>query len=529
MSRDEIDSVLRSHAWPNTATAWNTLPDQMVNFDGLRYIPVMRFYFLSNDHTKHKFWKDSNGNLRHEEKHYQYTPKNDQGDKEYIPNVFTTVYGGSWVVDSDVIYNYGPKSIPRSNLVNARLPIITFAPNMKEGRYVSLLSQMIEPLTMINVAWNKIKDTLAKGRLGIMNLNLTAFENIALGKGGESWSAKEAIDFLMQTGIAATRQNTDPHAPASAKNVEFMSTGITLADYFNTMQLAIRMLDDLAGSTLAETNELPDRLTSKTMMENVASGSDAIEYLINGHTQLFYQATHMLLLLTQESKRNKKMIKGFIPALGKYTTEYFEVPDELPYCDYGLSMEREATPEEWADFYAEVARAVEKGLLNASDSAFLREIPTMTMARQAMATREQINERKMAKIRQQEQEFQMQSAEQQLAKKMEMEQALQAQKTADAKELAILQGKIQEALIEKEMTLKAEIEGVSKAVEERIKKQAGIDSIIKETLRSKAENYKTDKQHEGKVAAAHIQSATALAAAALNAKNKAKQDQKKKK
>ena len=145
----------------------------------------------------------------------------------------------------------------------------------------------------------------------------------------------------MQTGIAATRQNTDPHAPASAKNVEFMSTGITLADYFNTMQLAIRMLDDLAGSTLAETNELPDRLTSKTMMENVASGSDAIEYLINGHTQLFYQATHMLLLLTQESKRNKKMIKGFIPALGKYTTEYFEVPDELPYCDYGLSMERE--------------------------------------------------------------------------------------------------------------------------------------------------------------------------------------------
>lgn len=517
LTREQIESVLRSHAWPNTATTWNTLPDQMVNYDGLRYIPVMRFYFLSNDHTAKAFWRNEDGVPMVDERHYGYVPK-EQSKKEVIKQVYTSVYGGSWVVDSDIIYDYGRKPIPRSNLVNARLPIITFAPNMKEGRYVSLLSQMIEPLTMINVAWNKIKDVLAKGRLGIMNINLTAFENAALGKGGEVWSARDVVDFLFQTNVGVTRQMTNPNGTATRSNVEFIQTGVTLADYFTTMNVAMKMLDTLAGSTLAETTELPDRLTSKTMMANVAAGSDAIEYLINGHKQAYYQATHMLLLLTQEAKRNKAQIKGMIPALGKYTTEFFEVPDDLPYADYGLSMEREATPEEWAEFYQEVSVAVEKGFLNASDSAFLREIPTMTMARHAMATRERINEKKAAKIRAQEQQFQMQSAEQAAQQKLQLEMQVMEQQKKNQEELAVLQGKIQEALIEKEAMLDGEIKGVANMVQERINKQKGIDMIIKEALRAKSEGYKSDKQHQSKVTASQIQSATSLATASMQMK-----------
>lgn len=522
LTKEEMDSVLKSHAFPNTLTSYTTLPDEMVNFDGLRYIPVMRYYFLSNDHTKIKTWKDGEGNTQMERTHYQYTPRGAKKEEDMIPQVYTTVYGGSWVVDSEVIYNEGPKDIPRSNLVNARLPIITFAPNMKNGRYVSLLSQLIEPLTMFNVAWNKVKDVLAKGRLGIMNINLTAFENIALGKGGENWSAKEAIDFLFQTGVGVSRQQTNPHGTAMAKNVDFTATGVTLADYFTTMTTCIQIMDKLAGSTLADTNELPDRLTSKTMVANVAAGSDAIEYLINSHQQAYYQVTHMNLLLTQAAKRNKNVIKGMIPALGKYTTEYFEVPDELPYCDYGLSMEREATPEEWMDFYAQIAGAIEKGLLNASDSAFLREIPDMTMARFAMATREQINEKKAAEMRQQEMQFQQQTAQEAMQMKMQMDQQAQAQKHANDMELAILQGKIDEALLEKEAMLKGELQGMSDVVQERIKRQAGIDSIIKESLRSKAEADKALKQHDSKVTSSQIQSATQLATAQIAAKAKPK-------
>lgn len=497
LSQEDIEKVLKSHSWPNTATSWNTLPDQMVNYDGLQYIPVMRFYFLSNDHTATAFWKNEEGAYMRAERAYDYKPGPDKKRKEdIIKQVYTTVYGGSWVVDSDIVYNYGPKDIPRSNLVDARLPIITFAPNMKKGRYVSLLSQMIEPLTMFNVAWNKVKGILAKERLGILNINFSAFENLSIGKGGNNWTPRQAIEFLFQTNTAVSRTQMNPYGGSVGKNVEFTATGVTLADYFTTMSTCIRILDDLSGSTLAETNELPDRLTSKTMMANVAAGSDAIEYLVNAHTQGYYQMSHMLLLLTQASKRDKVAIKGMIPALGKYTTEWFEIPDDLPYCDYGLSMEREATPEEWAEFYAQLADGVAKGMLNGSDSAFLREITDMTMARFALATREKINEKKAAQMRQQEQQFQMQTAEQAAKAKLEMEMALQADKAEKDKELAILNGKIQERLIEKEKELEAEIAGVTAMVQKKIHEQAGIDSVIKEAMRSQAERYKSDNKRE---------------------------------
>lgn len=529
LTEDEISKVLRSHAFNNTATQFNINADQMDSFDGLRYIPVMRYYFLSNDHTAIATWKNEYGNDMVEERHYKYEPKDSaKKDQKIIKNVYTTVYGGSWVVDSEIVYNEGPKDIPRSNLVNARLPIITFAPNMKEGRYVSLLSQMVEPLVMINVAWNKVKDILAKGRLGIMTLNLTAFEELAMGKGGQNWSARQAIEFLFQTNVGVTRDIADPYRTnTSRKNIEFTSTGITLADYFNTMTTCIQFLDDLSGSTLAETTDIPDRLTSKTMSANVAAGSDAIEYLINSHKQAYQQTSHMLLLLTQASKRHKTAIRGMIPALGKYTTEFFEVPDDLPYCDYGLSMEREATPEEWAEFYRDVAVMVEKGQLNASDSAFLREIPNMTMARFAMATREQINERKVAAMRAQEQQFQSQSAEQSDKRKLEIQMMVMAQEKENAQELAMLQGKIDETLLEKELMLKGEIQGVASMVEERIKKQTGIDTIIKEALRAKSNDYKSDKQAESKFVDSQMKSSTSLATAAMAAQAKKEAEKKK--
>jgi hypothetical protein len=500
LSKDEIDQVLRAHAWPNISSQFINLPASMVNYDGLKYIPVMRFYFLSNDHTAHAFWKNDDGVLMRDERYFQYKPDETKKRKEeIIKNVYTTVYGGSWVIDSDVVYNYGPKPMPRSNLVNTRLPIISFAPNMKEGRYVSLLSQMIEPLTMINVCHNKVKDILAKGRLGIMDVNLTAFESLSLQKGGNDWTAQDALDFLFQTNIAVNRQQTNPYGSSIGKNISFTATGVTIADYFSTMSNMIRVLDDLTGSTLAETTDLPDRLTAKTLQANVIAGNDGIEYLINAHQQVYHQVTHMLLLLTQEAKRNKAMIKGMIPALGKYTTEYFEVPDELPYCDYGLNLEREATPEEWAEFYAEIARAVEKGMLNASDSAFLREIKNMTMARYAMATREAINERKAAQMRQQEQEFQMMSAERAEQMKLERELALEQQRADNEFELTKLKGLIDEAIVEKEAILKAEMTGVSDMVRKQIERQKGVDSIIKETLRSRAERYKSENKLKGDV------------------------------
>ena len=59
-------------------------------------------------------------------------------------------------------------------------------------------------------------------------------------------------------------------------------------------------------------------------------------------------------------------------------------------------------------------------------------------------------------------------------------------------------------------------------VEQQIKKQEGIDSILKEALRYKGEVYKSDKKFQSDVIKAQKQADTALETAEINSKAKKK-------
>ena len=529
LPKEKIDEVINGHTFANSISSYGSLPDLLDHYDGLEYIPVMRFYFLSNDNKSIVTWKNDNGQPMIDERGYEYNQSEEATRERNIKRIsYTSVYGGTWVLDSNIVYDYGRRDIPRTQLVNTRLPIITFAPNMKEGRVVSLLAQMVEPLTMLNVAWNKIKDILAKGRMNVWELNLSSFENVALGAGGKNWTPQEAVDFLFQTNIAVTRNNTNQYGQQVAPAVREMASGLQLADYYTTIAQCIQFLNDLSGATVAEQPSMPDRLAVGAMKANIAAGNEAIEYLVNGHRQVYHQVTHMLLLLTQAAKRDKVAIQGMIPALGKYTTEYFEVPDSLPYCEYGLMMETEPSEEEWMAFYAEVALSVQEGRLNSSDSAFIRMVKNLKQARFIMANRERINEMKAAQFRQQEQQFQMQVGAEADQRKTEREMMMLDKKKEDEKELMAIQAQIDDAMMTKKAMLDGEVNQVSKMVEQQIKKQQGIDTILKEAMRYKGEVYKSDKKLQGDVIKAQKQADTALETAEINSKAKKKEGAKSK-
>ena len=512
LTKAEMEAVIGAHAFPNSAASYGSLPQYYENYDGLAYIPVMRFYYLSNDAVAYKIWNHSGtGNRMMDMTHYNYFPtENSQKEQKVVQNSYTSVYGGTWVIDSDTVYNYGQKPIPRSNLVNARLPIITFAPNMKEGRVVSMCSQMVEIAFQINVAWNRMKDILAKGRMGVLELNLTAIDQIALGKGGQKWTEREAIDFFMQSNIWLTRPNTNQYGQNVGKTIQEMNAGLQMADYLNTITFCIKLLDDLSSSSVIDNSQLPDRLTTGAMKANVQAGNDGLEYLINGHKKMREQVCHQLMLLTQQAKMNKAAIQGMIPALGTDTTEFFEVPDDLPYCDYGLIQTPAPSEEEWIAFFGEIMEAVREGRLNASDSAFIRQIKDMTLARYIMATREQANMAMNAKMNQQNQQFQMQSAAQAAQMKLQADMELLDKQKQNEIELKAIQARIDDALMTKDAMLKAEINKVSDSVKSMIAQQVSIDTILKEAIRAKSEDKKSDLQHQGKVITAQAQVATAM-------------------
>lgn len=529
LTKAEMEEVVGQFAFPNTAASFGSLPQYYDNYDGLEYIPVMRFYFLSNDNVAYKIWDHKEtGNRQMDQTHYNYFPtEQSKNDYKVVQNSYTSVYGGTWVLDSDTCYNYGRKQMPKTMLVNSRLPIVTFAPNMKEGRIVSMVAQMVEPAYMINVAWNRMKDILAKGRMGVLELDLTAIDNIALGKGGQAWTPREAIDFFMQSNIWVKRSQTNQYGQNIGQAIKESNAGLTIADYLSTITTCIKLMDDLSGASVVESAQLPDRLTTGAMEASVSSSGEALEYLANGHMQIYKQSSHILMLLAQQAKQNKAKIQGLIPALGTGTTEYFEVPDELAYSEYGLQMTPSPGDADWAEFYAELVEALKEGRINASDSAFIRQVKDMTLARYVLSIREQSNERKAAAMNQQNQQFQAQSAQAASEARVQEAMQIQQQKHQDDLELASLQAKVQSFLIEKTQALKNEADGVSNMVKQNIAKQDGLDTILKESIRAKSNDLKSNTQHASKITDAMIKSQTALATAEISAKSKPAKEPKK--
>lgn len=471
------------------------------SYDGLDYVPVMRFYFKSEDVRTFVKQKNKYGTEILLEKSFNYEPGPEvyeyfnRGEREVIRNQYTSVYGGTWIINTDVVYNYGRKKTPRTHLVEAQLPIISFAPNMKEGRVVSLLSQMIEPLFMINVSWNKIKEILAKGWMGTREIDISQFENVALGKGGHEWTPRQVYEHFLKTNtlIKRSHRNQYDQNPNGSAVVDSAS-GLQMADYINTLMTAINMLEQMTSTAAVDSINVPDRLSATGAKLSAMTSDFDMEYLYNAHEFFLYKGSHMLLLLLQETLRDGNTVKGFIPALGKVNTGYYEAPTDLAYCDLGLMITRQPTDEEWAQFYEDVRIALANKEISVADSAFLRDIDNLKQARQMLVIRHNQHRRYLREEAEFNNKLAIESNQAAAEAKAQFEAAKEDKKGENARELALLDGKIKERLIRVEKGLEAEIKGVENQIKERMKRQEGIDSIVKEAMRAKADKYGSDMQ-----------------------------------
>lgn len=497
-------------------------------FDGLDYIPVMRFFFRSEDNRRFVKTKNQYGNDVLLEKSFDYEPGEDikpffeSGERSVVENSYTSIYGGSWILDSEIAFGYGRKNYPRQNLVNAMLPIISFAPNMKEGRVVSFLAQMVEPIFMVNVVWNKMKEILAKGWMGVREIDFSQLEAVAMGKGGEVWTPRELYKHLLRTNTMIKRSSINRHDQKHGGGaVEDKQSGLMMADYMNTFTTAIQMLEQMTSTSIANSVSIPDRLSATAAKQSAETSDIDMEYLFNAHENVYCKASTILLMLLQESKRDGNKINGFIPALGKVNVGYFEVPDELAGADLGLMLKRQPTEEEWLTFYTLVENAFAMDKIGVSDLVFLMEIDNLKQARQMMAIRETQYKRQLKEDAAFNNQLAMDANSRATQDKFQGEMMKEKSKLDGSAYLEMLKGKISENIMRQEKEYEAMIAGMDGEVKERMKRQEGIDGIIKEAMRSRAERYKSDSSLQATIISAE-QKAESDRAKAVQAKSKPK-------
>lgn len=493
-NQKDLEEIASRYRIRNGSYAVNTFRHPVGAFDNMDYIPVMRYYFLSEDQRKYITRKNQYGSKILIDKPFNWYPQENierfskGGDSKLHAPSYTSVYGGTWIIDSDIVYNFGRKPYPRTNLVDNSLPIKTFATNFKNGRPVSFASQMLEPLFMINAMWNKAKGDMARGWTGIREVDFSAFEGVALGRGGNVWSPREVFEFMEMTQTVVGRGKTNQYDQKVNDAVKFHNSGITIADYFNTIQTSLQMLEAMTGTTLVESADVQNRLAVSVMKASQQTGDLDMEYLYNAHEYLYERASHQLLLLSQETKRRGGAIRGFVPAL-RQTVEANPI---IAYTEYGMTMSRQPGPEEWRDFYTDVREALIAGKIGLSDSMYLREIDNLKQARQVMIAREAAFKRETMKEKQMDIEANMMSNQQAAQMKAQDDQAKIDGEYEKKKELAVLEGRIQSQLQKEKAEQDAILKSLDKEMKEAVEKQRGMDSIMKQALKNIPEKMRSE-------------------------------------
>ena len=101
---------------------------------------------------------------------------------------YATVYGGSYIVGTEMIYNYGlKKNIPRNvhDITRARMSYSPIAVNMRRLRPKSMVASVIGFADQLQITHLKIQQAIAKAKPDGLIIDVEGLENVQLGKGGD--------------------------------------------------------------------------------------------------------------------------------------------------------------------------------------------------------------------------------------------------------------------------------------------------------------------------------------------------------
>jgi hypothetical protein len=425
-----------------------------------KYIPVLRFQFLSTNIDNFEVKSNKFGNSRIYRKDYTYNPTEEYKAKYPTRKVIRTSivdkYGGCYVVGSPFIYNYRKVEAPVQNLVNKRLDYNMYAPSIHKGITTSIVSQMVEPLNMINLCHNRIKEIVGLGREGVLEIDTSMLSKIVLGN--EAVKPTELLSLLDRDRILLTssQDNTGELTVNNGRRaVNEIPIGLRMGDIAAIMDRAVSQLRQLTGVNpgLAA----PEKGTGLGQTEiAVAAVDDSLGGLYHADQQIVKMTYDSLLGNFQVASMYGNTFEGMIDALGDGTVKFWETNNKVAFSNYGLYLELAPTEQQWGMLYGNMQKAVEQGFVTPAELMSLYKYKTFTQAEQMFILKERKGKRQAMQQAQANSQSQAEANMQATQAKMQADlQIIQAQAQADA---TLEQQKHQQKMEQLNLTIQGNIQ-----------------------------------------------------------------------
>lgn len=314
-----------------------------------------------------------------------------EGVKAIYPEVLQVA---KWIVDTEYMFDDGlgtDMKRKKGNLSETSFSYSMFAPNWDVAKQKSTgyMEQCIPIIDQLNLAWFRLQHVVATARPRGVSIELSAIEDVSLGKGGKALTKKEIIELFNHTGNLVWRRIGIDGEQSHYAPIQELENGLgrQAEEYFNLIQKNIQLLRDTLGLNEATDSFTGSRTYGAAVSAALESTNNSLYGLIESDFHIIKSTANSTLVRIQQAVRTGRIHKSYAVALGENSIRFLREGVDLSMHELGIKLYRKATDEERARFMASLDEYAKAGLIDMEDKLIMENMENLKQAGQVLAYR----------------------------------------------------------------------------------------------------------------------------------------------
>ena len=407
--KDIAERVNRSGSWYDNGNKFGEPWDK-------EKVPVLDIEFLTYNDRIYEQRENKNGNKVFRRASWDKKGKSSttviEGKEvqKYINKPVMMIYKCKWIIDTDYIFDFGPATYQKREMPNKALTTYSYhmyAPGMKNMKVKPMQRRLIPIIDEYHNTIFKIQNFKNKWIPYVINIDLQAMENVALGANGALKPA-EILDLLTNQFVAlGRRMDANTGMGQNYKMVDIEPTGMG-QEYSLLVGDLSRLLGDMRDVT--GLNDLTDGSTpgERTLNYVASLGAEATNNALYPLTWADKSTAENLakgvILRLVQTILNKGNIEGVIRTLGDETVKFISVTKDIAKRMWDIKIEDRPTDAEKQMLMQELGIKENQGLIGPDDQIMISQTTNLKQARVLLShrikqRRKEMEESKLRDIR----------------------------------------------------------------------------------------------------------------------------------
>jgi len=427
-------------------------------------VEILDFEFISVDTMYFEEKESRHGNVGFYYKGDSYKEKTGGVfDRKPHKMEMACVYGGSFIVGTDYIFNYGKvHNVPRNmhDLTRAKLSYSAVATNMRRMIPKSMVDSCTGFADMLQLTHLKIQQAVAKAKPDGLIIDIEGLENVQLGKGGEL-EPLEIHDIYEQTGVFYYRSK-NPEGGMQAPPIREIGNAIrNIQELVALYNHYLQLIRDTSGI-----NESMDGTTPKGDMlvgvqqNAILQGNNAIHDITNASMMMYKKVCQDVVKCLQIIPEDSVLYRMYENAIGETNMSVLNSFKNLSMYNFGVSVVKEMEDKDKEYLEQNIQMSIQQGQIDLEDAIAVRSLKDVNQAERLLVLRRKKRMKEQQEMAMQNSQQQAQAA-QQAAQAASQAKQQELQMEAQLKQQEIqLKGQMDMQILQMEYQFKKELETI---------------------------------------------------------------------